>query len=142
MAGLFFNVDFGQLFLVEPDDALDRSGAAPKGVAKCQQFLDDNLGARDGLEHAYLAALDAPGDGYLAFPGQQRYGAHLSQVQADRVFGLRRCAWAQVELGVFGLGLFPGLSFREPWFLRARSRSLGAEHIFENLDPIALEGRK
>jgi len=61
------------------------------------------------LIHGELAALDTGrADLDLALAGEQRHGAHLAQVHADRVVGLVEGARRQVELEL--------LPFRPPPF--------------------------
>src|SRR5262249_18453116 len=45
------NLFFGELFIVELDDFLDRTPTLAQIVAHRDQFLDDNRGARDRLHH-------------------------------------------------------------------------------------------
>ena len=65
-------------------------------------FFGDQRRARDRLDHGELAALDAAGDLDLALAGEQRHGAHLAQVHADRVVGLVERARREVELELLG----------------------------------------
>ena len=96
--GLVFDFFFGEFFIVELDDFLDRARALAEIFADRQQFLEDDRGARDRFEHEQLAALDAFGDGDFAFARQQRYGAHFAQVHANRVVGLFEHPRREVEV--------------------------------------------
>ena len=68
--GLVFDFLFGQLFVVELDDFLDRARALAEVVADRQQFLQDDRGARNRFEDEQLPALDALGDGHFALARQ------------------------------------------------------------------------
>src|SRR5216684_1525353 len=72
LPGLAFNPLVRQLLLVELDDFLDRPGVFPELLADRQQLLDYDGRARDGFEDQHLPALDALGDGHLAFGLRQR----------------------------------------------------------------------
>src|SRR5713101_9375312 len=78
------------------DDFLDRPGVFPELLADCQQLLNHDGRPRDGLEDQHLPALDALGNGRLAFPRWQRHLAHLAQVHAHRVLRLLQYARSQV----------------------------------------------
>src|SRR6266851_7176725 len=67
LPGLLFNPLVRQLLLVKLDDFLDRPGVFPELLADRQQLLNHDGRARDGLEDPHLPALDALGDGHLAF---------------------------------------------------------------------------
>ena len=58
--------------------------------------------ARDRLDDGELAALDALGDLDFALAREQRDGAHLAQVHADRIVGLVERARREVELELLG----------------------------------------
>ena len=94
---------FGELFLVEDHDFFDVAHAALQVFAEGHDFADHDGRARDGLEHAHLAALDALGDFHFAFAREQRNGAHLAQIHADGVVGFFQSAGRQVELDVLAL---------------------------------------
>jgi hypothetical protein len=58
------------------------------------------VGVREiDLITAQLAALDALGDGHLAFAREQRHRAHLAQVHANGIVGLVERARREIELG-------------------------------------------
>src|SRR4051812_19671160 len=97
----------GDLLVVEDHQFADRPLAAVQLIAKCDDLAGDQRRAGDRLDHRQLAALDAAGDFDLAFAGEQRYGAHLAQVHADRVVGLVEGARREIELELFG-------AFRRP----------------------------
>ena len=65
-------------------------------------FLAIERRARDRLDDRELAALDAPRDLDFAFAREQRHGAHLAQVHADRIVGLVERARREVELELLG----------------------------------------
>ncbi len=98
---------FGELFFVEGDDFLDVADAAAEVFAEADDLADDDGRARDGLHDAELAALDALGDFYFAFAGEQGNGAHLAEVHADGVVGLLEGSGREIEFDV--VGLFAGL---------------------------------
>src|SRR6266403_1794942 len=141
--GLVFDLLFGEFFVVKLDDFLDRPCALAEILADRQQFLEDDGGARDGLEHQHLAALDAFGDGDFALARQQRYGAHLAQVHANRVVRLFEHPRGKVEVALLGDGKFVlGFDFRG---FRCRRISGGAGRlrggeVFVDIDTVALEG--
>ena len=64
-----------------------------------EDALGDGRRAGDRLDDRELAALDALGDRHFALAREQRHGAHLAQVHADRVVGLVERARREVELG-------------------------------------------
>ncbi len=141
--GLVFDLLFGKFFVVELDDFLDRTCALAEVLADCQQFLEDDGGARDGLEHEHLAALDAFGDGDFALARQQRYRAHLAQVHANRVVRLFEHPRCKVEVALLGDGKFVfGFDFGG---FRCRRIGGGAGRlrggeVFVDIDTVALEG--
>ena len=94
---------FGELFVVEDDHFFDVAHAALEVFAEGHDLANHDGRARDGLEHAHLAALDALGDFDFALARQQRHGAHLAQVHAHRVVGLFQGARRQVELDILAL---------------------------------------
>jgi hypothetical protein len=102
---------FGELFFVEGDNFLDVADAALEVFAEADDLADDDGRTRDGLHHAHLAALDALGDFYFAFAGEQRHGAHLAEVHADGVVGLLEGAGREVELDVVGIFAASRLGF-------------------------------
>src|SRR5882762_4180266 len=107
------------------------------------QFLEDDGGARDRLEHEHLAALDAFGDGDFALARQQRDGAHLAQVHAHRVVRLFEHPGREIEVALFGDGKFV-LGFNFGGFRCRRigggaGRLRGGE-VFVDIDTVALEG--
>ena len=65
-------------------------------------LLRDERRARDRLDDGELAALDAPRDLDFALAREQRHGAHLAQVHADRIVGLVERARREIELELFG----------------------------------------
>ena len=94
---------FGELFLVEDHHFFDVAHAALEVFAQGHNLANHDGRARDGLEHAQLAALNALGDFDFAFAREQRNRAHLAQVHAHRVVGFFQRARRQVELDVFAL---------------------------------------
>src|SRR6185503_3381191 len=87
-------------FLVAEDNQLaDRPIAGAQLVAHDEDALGDGRRARDRLDHRQLAPLDALGDGHLALAREQGYGAHLTEIHADRIVGLIERARGEVELG-------------------------------------------
>ena len=58
-------------------------------LAHLDDFLRHLRRARDRLDHRQLALLDALRDCDFAFAREERHGAHLAQVHADRVTGPR-----------------------------------------------------
>ena len=86
-------------FLVAEDHQLaDGALAGAQLVAHDQDALGDGRRAGDRLDDRELAALDALGDRDFAFAREQRHGAHLAQVHADRVVGLVERARREIEL--------------------------------------------
>ena len=98
--GFRFDLFFGQFFVVELDDFLDRPGAVAQILADLQKLLQDQRRTRDGFQHEQLPALDPLRDRHFAFARQQRNGAHLAQVHANGVVGLFECSGSQVEVAV------------------------------------------
>ena len=94
---------FGELFLVEDHHFFDVAHAALEVFAQGDDLANHDRRARDGLEHAHLAALDALGDFDFALAGEQRHGAHLAQVHAHRVVGFFHRPRRKVQLDVFAL---------------------------------------
>ncbi len=92
---------FGELFFVKGNYFLDVADAALEVLAQAHNLANDHGRTRQRLEHAHLPALNALGDLNLALAGEQRYGAHLAQVHADRVVGFFERTWCQVQLDVF-----------------------------------------
>ncbi len=141
--GLVLDLFFGELFVVELDDFLDRARALAQVFADGQQFLQDDRGARDRLEHQQLAALDALGDGDFAFARQQRNGAHFAQVHANRVVRLFEHSRRQVEFaGILGYGKFV-LGFDFGGFgdggIGGGAGGFGGGEVFVNIDAVALK---
>src|SRR4029453_2267570 len=69
-----------------------------------EDLRDHPAVARERLEDALLAALDAARDRHLALAGEQRHGAHLPQVHADRGVRLLERSGRQVELRALFFG--------------------------------------
>ena len=98
------------------------------GVQTCAlpiYLTNHNGGARDGLQYAILAALDALGDFDFAFAREQGHGSHLAQVHADGVVGFFQGSGAEVEFDVLG-GFFSILEF---FIERRRGHFRALEHI-------------
>ncbi|MCY4187164.1 MAG: hypothetical protein OXD30_01635 [Bryobacterales bacterium] len=57
-------------------------------LVQFQEPLHGIAVARDRFPHAKLAALHAPREINLPFSGQQRYGSHLAQVDANGIIGI------------------------------------------------------
>src|SRR5580700_1920388 len=114
----------GDLFFVEGYDFFDGAHTLLQVLAHREQFMDDDGRARERLEHAQLAALDALGDFYFAFARKQGNGSHLAQIHADGIVGLFESAGSEVEFNVLALfALFELL-------IERGGRQLGAfEHI-------------
>ena len=143
LLGLVGDFFFGQLFIVELHDLLDRAHALAQIVADGDQFLDDDRRARDGLHHHQLPALDALGDGDFAFARQQRHRAHLAQVHADGIVRLFERTRRQVEIALAFVGvcivLDDGVAvagFRGNFH---RARGLGRRLILVNLDAVSFK---
>src|SRR5713101_3137752 len=141
--GLVLDLLFGELFIVELDDFLDRPCAAAEILADRQKFLEDDGGARDRFEHEHLAALDALGDGDFALARQQRYRAHLAQVHANRIVRLFEHPRREVEVALLRDGEFVlGFDFGSIRYRRiggGASRFRGGE-VFVDIDTVTLEG--
>ena len=88
----------GDLLLVEDHQLAHGPLAALELLAHLDDFLRDLRRARDRLDDGQLALLDALGDRHLALAREQRHGAHLAQVHADRVVRLVERAGRQVEI--------------------------------------------
>src|SRR6516225_1328810 len=84
LVGDFF---FGELFIIELNNFLDGAHSIAQSFPDGNDFLNDDRRARDGLHDHELPALDALGDDYFAFASEQRHGAHLAEVDADRILG-------------------------------------------------------
>ena len=92
----------GDLFVVEDDQLADGAVAGVQLIAEVDDLLGDQRRARNRLDDRELAALDAPRDLDLALAGEQRDGAHLAQIHADRVVGLVERAGREIELELLG----------------------------------------
>ena len=121
----------GDLFFVEGDHFLDRAHALLEVLAHGQQFADHDGRARQRLEHADLAALDALGDFHFAFAREQRHGSHLAQIHADGIVGFFQSAGGEVEFDV--LAFFGFVEF----FIERGGRQLGA---FQHVDALRTNG--
>ncbi len=93
----------GELFLVEDHHFFHVAHAALQVFAQRRNLADHDGRARNRLEHAHLAALDALGDLHFAFARKQRHGAHLAQIHAHRVIGLLQRSRRQIQLNVLPL---------------------------------------
>ena len=94
---------FGELFFVEDHHFFHVAHAALQVFAQRHNLANHDRRARNRLQHAHLAALNALGDFNFAFAREQRHGAHLAQIHAHRVVGFFQRARRQVELDVFAL---------------------------------------
>src|SRR5579862_690602 len=145
LPGLVLDLLLGQFLVVELNDLLDGSRTAAEVFGDGQQFLDDDRRARDRLEHEDLAALDALGDGHFALAGEQRNGAHLAQVHADRVVRFFKQPGREVEfdfVAARGSAIFLGLGGFGGLGVERGARGLGGGRVFVNVDSVALESRK
>ena len=97
----------GDLLVVEDHELADGALAGVQLVAELDDLLGDERRARDRLDDGELAALDAARDLDFALAREQRHGAHLAQVHADRIVGLVERARREVELELLG-------AFRRP----------------------------
>ena len=70
LVGDFF---FGELFIIKLNNFLDGAHTFAQAFADGDDFLNEDGRARDGLRDHELPALDALGDDYLAFAGEQRH---------------------------------------------------------------------
>ena len=86
---------FGDLLFVEENDFLDGAHPALQVFADGDDLANDDGRARQRLQHAQLAALDALGDFNFAFAREQRNRAHLAQIHADRIVGFLQSARAR-----------------------------------------------
>ncbi len=91
---------FGDLLFVEEHDFLDGAHAALQVLADGDDFADDDRRARQRLEHAQLATLNALGDFNFAFAREQRNRAHLAQIHADGIVGFFQRAGRQIKFNV------------------------------------------
>ena len=91
---------FGDLLFVEENDLFDGAHAALEVLADGHDLADDDRRARERLQHAQLAALDALGDLHFAFAGEQRDRTHLAEIHADGVVGFFQRAGREIELHV------------------------------------------
>ena len=96
--GAFLDHFVGDFFVAENHQLSNGALARPELIAHDQDALGDRGRARDRLDHRELAALDALGDRDFAFAREQRNGAHLAQIHADRVVGLVERAWSEIQL--------------------------------------------
>ena len=115
---------FRDLFFIEDHDFLDVADAALEILTQRKDFADHDRRARNRLEYAQLATLDALGDFDFALAREQGNGAHLAQVHAHRIIGLFQRARSQIQLNVFA-GLGVGFDF----FQRRRGLGLAFEHV-------------
>ena len=141
LLGLVRDLFFGQLFVVEYDDFLDRAAALAQVVADGDEFLDDDRRTSDGLHHDELAALDALGDGDFAFAREQRNGAHFAQVHANGIVGFFERAGSQVKFALalvtvafFGAFAFAGIGGHFDGARRFRGRL-----VLVNFDTVAFK---
>ena len=87
----------GDFLVAEDHQFADGALAGAQLIAHDQDALGDGGRARDRLDHRELAALDALGNRDFAFAREQRDGAHLAQIHADRVVGLVERAWSEIQ---------------------------------------------
>ncbi len=135
-----FDFLFGQFFIVELNDFLDRARAVAQVFADLQNFLQNQRSARNRFQNQQLPALDAFRDGHFAFAGQQRHGAHFAQVHANRVVRFLECSRRKVQIAIFRRGFF--LHLHRVAGIRSRKRGLGGGQVFVHIDPVALESRE
>ncbi len=102
--GLAFGFLFGQLFLVELHDFLDRNRAVAKPFAHADQFLEHDGRARNRFEHHQAPALHALGNGHFVGALEQRHGAHFPQVEPHGIVILVQHSRRQVQVAVVGAG--------------------------------------
>src|SRR4029077_5122911 len=144
--GLVFDLFFGQLFVVELDDFLDRACTLTKIVPDRQKFLQNDRGSRNGFQDQQLSALDALGDGHFAFARQERDGSHFAQVHANRVVRLFDHPRRESEIArvfrdwEFVLGFhFGRVGYRG---IGGGAGGFGRGLIFINVNPVFLKGGK
>ena len=127
----------GDLLFVEEHHFLDGAHAALEVVADGDDLADHDGRARQRLQNAQLAALDALGDFHFAFAREQRDRAHLAQVHADGVVGLFQRARREVEFDVlarFQLGielLIEGAGHLRPFEHIDALRADGGQQVLE-----------
>src|SRR5262249_19781026 len=92
----------GDLLVVEDHELADGAFAAVELIAERDHPLGDDRRARDRFDDGELPALDPARDLDLALAREERDGAHLAQVHADRVVRLVERAGRQVELELLG----------------------------------------
>ncbi len=67
----------GDLFFIEGDHFLDGADPLLEVFAHRQQFVNDDRRTRQRFQNPHLPALDALGDLYFAFTGEQRDRSHF-----------------------------------------------------------------
>jgi hypothetical protein len=92
----------GQLLIDEGDELPDAALVGLERLAHLDDQARDRRRPRDRLDDGELAAFDPLGDLDFPLARQERDGAHLAQVHADRIVGLVERAWRQVQLELFG----------------------------------------
>src|ERR1017187_6823024 len=93
---------FGDFLFVEGDQFLDGADTFFEILAQSEKFANHNRRARERLQYAVLAALNALGDFDFALAREQRHGSHLAQIHADGIIGFFQSARSEVEFNVLG----------------------------------------
>src|SRR5688572_5368685 len=88
----------GDLIVLEDHELADGPGARLQLITHVDDHLGDGRRARNRFDDGELAALDTPRDLDFSLAGEQRHGAHLAQVHADRIVGLIQRPGREVEL--------------------------------------------
>src|SRR5205807_3148382 len=140
LLGLIGDFFFGELFVVELNDFLDRAHALAQIIANGNQFLDDDRRARDRAHHYQLPALDALGDRDFAFAREQRNSAHFAQIHAHGIVGFLERTRRQVQVAFAFVQVLLGNTFMVALAGHFHgARRLRRRLIFVNLNAVALE---
>ena len=143
MLGFRFDLLFGQFFVVELNDFLDRARSVAQILAHLQQFLQNQRRPRDRLQHQQLSAFNALGDGHFAFARQQRHRAHLAQIHAHWIVGLLERPRSQIQFAIFRSSRFRVFRrLRGIAGIRRGQRHFRARQVFIHINPIALKRRE
>ena len=125
----------GDLFLVEHHELADGALAALELLAHLDDFLRHLGRPRNRLDDGELALFDPLGDRDLALAREERDGAHLAEVHADRIVRLVERARREVEIhliAALALELVVAVALLRVDDLNARAPE-GAEQIVQLL---------
>ena len=82
---LLLELPLGDVVLADVEHLLDDQRLDLDLVLEAQDLVQDESRLGQGLDDRFFAALDLPGDGDLAFAGQEGDVAHFPEVELDRI---------------------------------------------------------